>query len=187
MNQSDSEHECPEGKVLRKSYIRRNTGRPVKRTCVSKPKKDTRITCPPGKIPRSSYTRHVKDKTYTRKTKNGRSIVVHPRSYTSTVGPTCVKNTSRVGRSPNRAVRIGPLKKGELKKFGYSYKLPVEERRKSLQTAIEKLGPLNVYYKLHAVSELTKLTSPRASAVFMEDKKWIKTVYGSENGVLHAF
>ena len=39
MNQSDSEEQCPEGKVLRKSYIRKNTGKPVKRTCVSKPKK----------------------------------------------------------------------------------------------------------------------------------------------------
>jgi hypothetical protein len=94
-----------------------------------------------------------------------------------------VKVSSKTGRPPSSAVRIGPLKKGELKKFGYSYKLPVEKRREALQDAINKLGPLNVYYKLHAVSELTKTKAPRASAVFMEDKKWIQTVYGP----LHAF
>jgi hypothetical protein len=94
-----------------------------------------------------------------------------------------VKVSSKTGRPPRSAVRIGPLKKGELKKFGYSYKLPVEKRREALQDAINKLGPLNVYYKLHAVSELTKTKAPRASAVFMEDKKWIQTVYGP----LHAF
>ena len=186
MNASES-IECPEGKVARKSYIRRNTGKTVKGTCVSKARKNSTISCPPGKVPRSSYTRHVKDKSYTRKTKNGRSILVHPRSYTSRVAPTCVKNSSRVGRPPNRGLRIGPLKKGELKKFGYSYKLPVDARRKALQTAIETLGPLNVYYKLHAVSQLTKHSSPNASAIFMEDKKWIQSVYGGENGVLHAF
>jgi hypothetical protein len=73
------------------------------------------------------------------------------------------------------------LKKGELKKFGYSYKLPVEQRRERLQDAIDTLGPLNVYYKLHAVSELAKTKAPKASAVFMEDKKWIQNVYGPLN------
>jgi len=178
----DSESVCPEGKVRRRSYIRKNTGRTVRGTCVSVPKQE-KIECPPGTVLRSSYTRHVKNQSYTRKTKNGRSIQVHPRSHTSKIGPSCVKLSSKTGRPPSSAVRIGPLKKGELKKFGYSYKLPVEKRREALQEAINKLGPLNVYYKLHAVSELTKSKAPRASAVFMEDKKWIQTVYGP----LHAF
>ena len=178
----DSESVCPEGKVRRRSYVRKNTGRTVRGTCVSVPKQE-KIECPPGTVLRSSYTRHVKNQSYTRKTKNGRSIHVHPRSHTSKIGPSCVKLSSKTGRPPSSAVRIGPLKKGELKKFGYSYKLPVEKRREALQDAINKLGPLNVYYKLHAVSELTKTKAPRASAVFMEDKKWIQTVYGP----LHAF
>lgn len=178
----DSESVCPEGKVRRRSYVRKNTGRTVRGTCVSVPKQE-KIECPPGTVLRSSYTRHVKNQSYTRKTKNGRSIQVHPRSHTSKIGPSCVKVSSKTGRPPSSAVRIGPLKKGELKKFGYSYKLPVEKRREALQDAINKLGPLNVYYKLHAVSELTKTKAPRASAVFMEDKKWIQTVYGP----LHAF
>jgi len=178
----DSESVCPEGKVRRRSYVRKNTGRTVRGTCVSVPKQE-KIECPPGTVLRSSYTRHVKNQSYTRKTKNGRSIQVHPRSHTSKIGPSCVKVSSKTGRPPSSAVRIGPLKKGELKKFGYSYKLPVEKRREALQDAINKLGPLNVYYKLHAVSELTKSKAPRASAVFMEDKKWIQTVYGP----LHAF
>ena len=178
----DSESVCPEGKVRRRSYVRKNTGRTVRGTCVSVPKQE-KIECPPGTVLRSSYTRHVKNQSYTRKTKNGRSIQVHPRSHTSKIGPSCVKLSSKTGRPPSSALRIGPLKKGELKKFGYSYKLPVEKRREALQDAINKLGPLNVYYKLHAVSELTKTKAPRASAVFMEDKKWIQTVYGP----LHAF
>ena len=170
---------CPEGKVRRRSYIRKNTGKTVRGTCVSVPKNE----CPPGTVRRSSYTRHVKNQSYTHKTKNGRSFQVHPRSHTSKVGASCVKVSSKTGRPPSSAVRIGPLKKGELKKFGYSYKLPEETRREALQDAIDKLGPLNVYYKLHAVSELTKSKAPKASAIFMEDKKWIQTVYGP----LHAF
>jgi hypothetical protein len=168
---------CPEGKVRRRSYVRKNTGKTVRGTCVSLHKKE----CPPGTMRRSSYTRHVSNQSYTRKTKNGRSIEVHPHSYTSKIGPSCVKISSKTGRPKSNALRIGPLKKGELKKFGYSYKLPVEQRRERLQDAIDTLGPLNVYYKLHAVSELAKTKAPKASAVFMEDKKWIQNVYGPLN------
>ncbi len=165
---------CPNGKIRRRSYTRKNTGKQVRSTCVSRDLPN----CPPGQIPRSSYVRHlseaVQQQGYTRKTKKGNTIQVRPRSATSKVKATCIKNSR---------TRIGPLKKGQLKKFGYVYKLPEQYRRKALKRAISALGPLNVYHKLDAISKLTVTLSPKASAVFTKDKNWVRSAYAGA----HAF
>jgi hypothetical protein len=90
------------------------------------------------------------------------------------VKATCIKNTR---------TRIGPLKKGQLKKFGYVYKLPEQYRRQALKRAISALGPLNVYHKLDAISKLTVTISPKASAIFTKDKNWVRSAYAGA----HAF
>ena len=179
---------CSPNKIYRRQYTRKN-GKRVKSACVSRgqTQKRSMSACPPGQIPRASYVRRVtsrvKREGYLRKTKSGKVITVRPRNRNIVVKSTCIKDRGLPGKG---APVIGPLKRGELKKFGYVYKLPEVIRRAALQRAIQALGPLNVYHKLDAVSKLTLRTAPQASAVFTADKEWIKSAYSGANGSLHA-
>jgi len=178
---------CPNDKIRHKAYTRKNTGKYVKSTCVSRSQGEKQ-SCPPGQISRGSYIRHVSERVqkegYTRKTKTGKTVQVRPRSLTMKVKAACIKDR---GKPEKLSPRIGPLKKGALKKFGYVYKLPEDDRRESLKEAIKKLGALNVYHKLDAISKLSARVAPKASAVFAADKNWVRKTYASANGSLHAF
>ena len=174
---------CLPNQILRKSYVRKNTGKTVKATCVRQAKSLTKRNktskvCPPGKILRKSYLRKMSDnvqaKGYTRKIKSGKVITVHPKRKRVLVSAKCVKDMGKPGKG---APTIGPLKKGELKKHGYSYKLPETLRRKRLQGAIREFGSLGTYHKLNAVAKLTSRTSPDASKTFAADRNWIKRTY----------
>ena len=202
---------CPEGYQKRKGYTRKNTGTYVKPVCIRRvsPYKTkaknatkrqrarieavlgTKKQCPPGKIARKGYVRRITSKVhkqgYSKKTKTGKTIKVYPKSKSIFVPAACVKDLGKRGKLPEGAPKIGPLRKGELRKHGYSYKLPEQERRAALQKAIKELGALDTYRKLNAVAKLTTKTSPGASATFSSDRNWIKTTYASANGTLKAF
>lgn len=155
---------CPPGYVKRSGFTRKTNGKHIKSICVrgrSQTKKSN--FCGPGKILRSSYTRRVVGK-------NGFVKEIK-------VSSTCVRDMGKPGKLPMGAPTIGPLKKGELQRFGYMYKLPEHDRHRSLRDAINLLGSLNVYRKLDAVAKLTNLTSPKASAVFSADRDWIRSKY----------
>lgn len=163
-------NKCPRGYVKRKGYTRKNTGKHVVARCIrstspyaSAPekKRKSRKACPPGKIPRASYTRHVVSSTGS---KNIR------------VKSTCVKG------SVSKVPVIGPLRKGELKRFGYSYKLPESVRHHSMKVAIKNLGALDVYRKLDAVAKLSATKNKQAHMVFSADRDWIR-----QHWVLKAF
>jgi hypothetical protein len=82
------------------------------------------------------------------------------------------------GKLPEGAPTIGPLKKGELKKHGYSYRLPELQRQVALTKAIQEFGALDTYRKLNAVTKLTQRTAPDAHKVFGKDRNWIRKTYG---------
>jgi hypothetical protein len=163
-------NKCPSGYVKRKGYTRKNTGKHIKGICIrstspysSKPEKTrkTRKACPAGKAPRAGYTRHVTKANGSRQTIR--------------VKAACVKGASKVQT-------IGPLRKGELQRFGYSYKLPESTRHSSLSSAIKQLGALDVYRKLDAVAKLSATANPQSSRVFADDRDWVRSHY-----VLRAF
>lgn len=164
-------NKCPRGYVKRKGYTRKNTGKHVVARCIrstspyaSTPekKRKSRKACPPGKIPRASYTRHVVNSAGSRKPVRVKS--------------TCVKGSS------TPAETIGPLRKGELKRFGYSYKLPESVRHHAMKVAIKNLGALSVYRKLDAVAKLSATKNKEAHMVFSADRDWIRAHW-----VLKAF
>lgn len=164
-------NKCPSGYVKRKGYTRKNTGKHIKGICIrstspySKPTRKTRKACPPGKAPRAGYTRHVT------KANGSRQSV--------RVKAACVKGSlSKIAVNQ----RIGPLRKGELQRFGYSYKLPESIRHSSLRAAIKQLGALDVYRKLDAVAKLSATANPQSSRTFAMDRDWIRSHY-----VLTAF
>jgi hypothetical protein len=150
----------------------------------------TRKRCPKGQIPRASYVRrissNVASKGYTKKVRSGQIIRIYPKRKSVFVESTCVKDVGKPGKLAASAPKIGPLRKGELAKHGYSYKLPETIRKASLEKAIREYGPLSTYRKLNAVSKLTVKTSPLASATFAADRNWIRSKY-AVGGELKAF
>ena len=143
-------NKCRPGYTRRKGYVRKDGVR-VKGACV----KSTAKT--------HGYVRVVNKKNGTRKLVR--------------VKASCVKDMGKPGTLAPGAPTIGPLKKGELSRFGYSYKNPEQVRRRAIAVAIKQLGSLNLYRKLDAVAKLTTLTSPKASQIFASDRDWIRTHY----------
>ncbi len=76
----------------------------------------------------------------------------------------------------SRSLRlIPPLQKGELRQFGYSIKLPPDERRIALQRAVHKYPVVSVMRKLNALYVLQKNMYPQNALKFKADEKWLKT------------
>lgn len=205
---------CPPGYVKRKSYTRKNTGKHVKGVCIrstsghmnnfkaytqkTKAKMQERLArvlgtrkrCPPGQIARDAYVRKVSNtiakQGYSKTTRSGKTITVFPKAKSVFVKATCVKDVGKVGKLPEGAPIIGPLRKGELKKHGYAYSLPEMVRRNALRRAVGEFGPLSTYRKLNAAAKLTVRENPSASKAFTSDRNWVHRTY-SKNGVLRAF
>jgi hypothetical protein len=199
---------CPRGYTFRKSYIRKNTGTRVRGSCIrstspystsmkakqqrlSGHSRGTRKRCPPGQIARASYVRRVSsniaNRGYLKRTPSGRAIRVYPKEKSVYVKAACVKDMGKPGKLAEGAQKIGPLRKGELSKHGYDYKLPEIQRHAALQKAISEYGPLSTYRKLDAASKLTAQTSPQSSQAFATDRNWIRKMYANSSGIIRAF
>jgi len=131
-------------------------------------------------IERRSYTRkfsnNIKQKGYIVRRTSGKVYKVIPKSQGTTVKSVCVKDRAKHGKTPKQ--RIGTLRKGELSKFGYSFRVGEDTRHKALRQAVEEFGPLGVYRKLDAVTKLSKTTIPEASRIFKSDRNWVNSKFG---------
>lgn len=137
--------------------------------------------CPPGQIARAAYVRRftsgIKQRGFTVKRKSGKTYRVYPKKTHTVVRSACIKDRGLPGKAePGK--QIGPLRKGELKKYGYVYRFPTAQRHAALQKAVGEYGALGVYRKLNAVAKLSIRTAPGASQVFKEDRNWVQTQYG---------
>ena len=134
--------------------------------------------CPKGMKLRKSYTRRfttpVKERGFTRKLKSGKNVLVHPKQNRMRVASACIKDK----RAAKSGARIGPLKAGVLKQFGYVYRLPKEARRAALARAVGVYGALSTYRMLDAVTKLAVTKAPDASQVFAADRDWIRKTFG---------
>ena len=140
----------------------------------------TRDQCPPGMIKRKGYTRKystaVAEQGFVVKKKTGATYRILPKTSKATyVEAACVKDVGLPGKGP---VSIGPLRKGELKKYGYSYKNSNAQRRAALREAVHAYGKLGVYRKLNAVAKLTERRIPDASATFRKNRDWVHSLLG---------
>lgn len=126
-------------------------------------KRRTLKTCPKGFIKRSSFVR---------KTRSGRKKLVPEQ---------CIKNVGALGKGlRSGAPGIGPLRKGELAKYGYTNiaHMKVSDRHIALEKAIKEFGSLGVWRKLNAIHVYTRKLSPESSKKFKEDMDWIRTKFG---------
>lgn len=126
--------------------------------------------CPKGYILRKAYTRKfnpsVKSTGFTVRRK-GTTYVVRPKANTIRVPAVCIKNRGTPGKG------IGKLRKGELIKYGYQYRLSDSLRQVALRKAIKRYGALSVYRKLDAVAKLSIKTAPDANKIFTRDREWV--------------
>lgn len=136
----------------------------------------TNVTsCPKGYTLRKGYTRKfresVKATGFTVRRK-GKLITVHPTANAVRVNAQCVKHATA-----KNTKQFGKLRKGELIKYGYQYRLSDKLREKALNKAIEKYGALSIYHKLDAVAKLSIKTAPDASIIFTKDRNWVRETY----------
>jgi hypothetical protein len=157
-----SRSHCPRGTNPRRAYTRKN-GKAVRSTCVPIHNPLPSVgghptTCREGEIPRIAHSRKYIE--------GGIQKVAH-------IPASCVRRQSL----------IRPLHKGDLKKYGYSYKGSNITRRNALHKAVQAYGALTTYHKLNAVAKLSGTQYPKIAHVFAQDRNWIRSEY-SKNGVL---
>lgn len=139
-----------------------------------------RKVCPPGQIERKAFVRKystaVRQRGFTVR-RGGKIYRAFPKDEKATlVKSVCVKDTGQPGKGTPKT--IGPLRKGELSKHGYSFRIGEEKRHQALRQAVDEFGALGVFRKLTAVANLTEKTAPEASRIFNADRKWIEGKYG---------
>ena len=166
----------------RKNYSRRILRRQEERLERGHHNRTSKLRCPPGKAVRHGYVRRfgatVMRKGYTVKKASGKEYHIKPAQKSVYVKPACVKDKGAPGaKHPSPGDRIGPLRRGELKKHGYIYMKHREERHSALRRAIKEFGPLGVFRKLDIVAKLSKHSAPEASRVFKADREWIRHHY----------
>ncbi len=139
-------------------FVRKTTRRVSTRRGASKARKTTRSVAKPLKklvrIP--SRTRTVRVRKASRRTR-----VFTPENAT----PWQVEHQS---------YGIGPLKKNELGRYGYSSFETEKKRDESLRKASRAYGSLSVFRKLNALYVYNKNTNPRASRVFLKDRDYVR-------------
>ena len=130
------------------------------------------ITCPPGTIKRKGFTRTFR-KSITRSgftvRRKGKMYTVRPKAESVHIPASCVKS-----RGPAGTKSFGKLRKGDLIKYGYQYRLADRLRHGALEKAMKVYGALTVFHKLDAVAKLSTTSAPDASKIFAMDRDWIR-------------
>lgn len=88
---------------------------------------------------------------------------------------------SKRGSSNRKTVKkIGPLRKGDLKQYGYQKitTISLKARRRALKQAVNTYGSLSVWKKVNVLYVFFKHTNPDLSELYNKDRKWIKKTYG---------
>ena len=77
----------------------------------------------------------------------------------------------------HQSLGIGPLRRGELSKYGYHANADEDTRAEALDKAVQEYGALSVFRKLNALAVYNKNTSPNSAKIFKSDRDAIKNVY----------
>ncbi len=132
-------------------------------------------TCPTGYILRKPYYRTIKNTRGYIARRGNKNVIIKPKAGKALVKAACVKNIAKQGinyASPSNRL-AAQLKRGELLRFGYQFRLPDENRHQALTAAIDAYGPLHVYHKLDAVSKVFAEKKPQAAMIFGLDRDWV--------------
>src|SRR5579872_4138318 len=177
---------CKKGYVRRKSHTRKSYKRSsgvrvkstrVKSNCIKRRSNSKKMP----KMSKISYPKHKGKRTSTKGCKKGyiRRSSYSRKSYKRSSGvrvkgakvkSKCIKMTGSHG------LRVIPkLRKGELKKYGYSSSEVQSDRHKSLSKAVKSYGATSVFRKLNVLATFNKNRSPVLSRKFKSDRNWVKS------------
>jgi hypothetical protein len=131
-------------------------------------KRATRMTKARSMKPKTSYTRA----SVSRKLCEGRKIRFATRR-TRVFKPIMASDW----QVEHQEFGIGPLKKGDLSRYGYSSNKKKKDRHMSLDKAAKKYGPTTVFRKLNALYVYNKNRDPVRSNKFMKDRDYVKKSY----------
>ena len=106
--------------------------------------------------------------------RKGKLYTVRPSTQSIHVPAGCIKDRGLPGKGPASGKGFAKLRKGELIKYGYQYRLSDALRHRALKKAIEQYGATTVFHKLDAVAKLSKRTAPNASDIFSRDRNWVR-------------
>jgi len=148
---------------------RKSLGNYVSRTrkrMASRKRRETQApnSCPRGQILRNAYLQ------LSRKTRKRRFVRAR-----------CIRDVGNPGKGfQGIGPGIGPLRKGDLTKFGYEHVVSMSplKRKVALAKAVRAYGSLTVWRKLNALYVYTRNTAPESSALFDEDRNWVREKYG---------
>ncbi len=87
-------------------------------------------------------------------------------------GRVCIMRTARTRK--NKGIKIGPLKSGELKKYGYSLKSRATMRHSALKKSVKAYGRGTLIKKLNALRVLHKNRYPIYSDAALNDMKYVQ-------------
>lgn len=179
---------CKRGYHPRKAYTVKRTGTRVAASCV-------RATTKAG--PRSAFVAATRRRMSERlrgirRTRRGptscragtilRAPYVRERAGKRIfVEASCIPDVGAPGKGlASGKPGIGPLRSGDLARFGYEHVTALSEgkRHLALAAAVKEYGALTVWRKLNAVYVYTRRSSPASSRTFKADRDWIKAHYG---------
>jgi hypothetical protein len=130
------------------------------------------MSCPKGYTRRKSYVRtfknNIKNQGFHVRRK-GKTFITKPTQSAIYVPSFCAKN-----RTPKNLARNGKLRKGDLLKHGYQFRLSDKARHKALMKAIEAYGKPTVYNILDKASRSFATVAPDASMIFRKDRNWVQ-------------
>lgn len=143
--------------------------------------------CPKGQVYRKGYTRKFHTKTrergYVVQKKDGTRYKIFPKHKMATVKATCIKEKGRSTSLSDRSLKrkCEQLKRGEMARYNYQYRLPVTTRRLAIKRAIQDASPLIVQKRLALAAKCSAQVKPAASKVFKEDANYIRDTYAIES------
>jgi len=164
----------------RKHFTQRMTARQQNRLKSVGKSATRKLDCGEGMIERRGYVRKfaadVIQKGYSVHRKDGKTYRIRPKKESVFVRSACIKDRGRHGKiAPGQG--FGALRRGELKKYGYSYRESTDNRHTALKKAIDEFGALGVFRKLDVIAKLSKRTVPEAANIFKDDREWVQDKY----------
>jgi hypothetical protein len=112
--------------------------------------------------------------------RKGKLYTIRPTARSIHVPAGCIKDRGLPGKGPRSGEGFGKLRKGDLIKYGYQYRLSDALRHRALKKAIKQYGKTTVFHKLNAVAKLSKRTAPNASDIFSRDRNWVMNQENAE-------
>jgi hypothetical protein len=138
----------------------------------------TKKECPKGYKVKRSYTRkiskNIMNRGYTVR-RDGQYYKAQPKVSEVHVPSSCVRDPKARNNTQSRRAghTMSTLRRGDLVKYGYSFRLSDRKRYSALRKAVEAYGASTVVHKLDAVAKLS-VKYPDAAQTFAADRVWVR-------------